>query len=184
MPTLGQIIDESIKSALKQRTIDEEEKQASLAAQNQAPAPAAEEPVAQQSATVTSDSDDVKSVPDVDMVIDRLNSVRSGKSLKDPLIGKNFDEYFNSLSDAEKTALFVFLKGIAQIVTGEMGGQQAVEPGDKPVNISITKEPTEKVKHVKPNVLKTPMPVGTAKASTAGEDTSAPTAIVPKKRNT
>lgn len=113
-----------------------------------------------------------------DDIIEKLNSIRSGKSFKDETIHGAMNEYVESLSKAEKTALLAFLKGISQIVTGEISAQDASEPTDNPSNVKMKKkehseESTEK--HVKPNVIKK-VDNATQKKPSA-EDTSAPTPI-------
>lgn len=113
-------------------------------------------------------------------VIDKLNAIRSGKSFKDDKVNAAMDEYVGSLSKAEKTALLAFLKGIAQIVTGEVPGQQAVDPESKPAHISMEKGDQKKVKHIEPNVIKASPPK--EKAKTGTEDTSGPVPITPKKK--
>jgi hypothetical protein len=109
----------------------------------------------------------------MDMVIDKLNSVRSGKSFKDEAILGQMTQYFDDLNDNEKLALYAFLKGIAQIVTGEIAGQTATEPeqaGQKVVDQA--NGPEGKVKHVKPQVIKRAAPKAPAAPPT--ENTAAP----------
>lgn len=110
-------------------------------------------------------------------VVEKLNSIRSGKSFKDSAVKEPMHQYIESLSQPEKTALLAFLKGIAQIVTGEVPAQQAVDPGKDPADVSMQKEPAQKKKTVKPNVIKAQQP-----KQGGQEDTTAPAPIVPKKR--
>src|SRR5690606_30514189 len=84
------------------------------------------------SKTMSDDLDAMKTVPEIDDVVEKINVLRSGQSLKHDSIAGSFKQYFESLSKAEKVALFVFLKGISQIVTGEFTGEQAADPGDAP----------------------------------------------------
>jgi hypothetical protein len=76
---------------------------------------------------------------DVEEVINQLNALRAGKSLKDPEVRKNFDEYFQSLKKAERSALLVFLKGISQVLTGEVSGDAVIAPHEPPANIKTSK---------------------------------------------
>jgi hypothetical protein len=89
------------------------------------------------------------------------------------------EEYIGSLAKPEKVALLAFLKGIAQIVTGEISAQKAEEPSDQPADVKMQKGGKHDTKHVKPNVIKKP---ATSKHSHPQEDTSAPAPITPKKR--
>lgn len=100
-----------------------------------------------------------------DDIIEKLNSIRSGKSFKDSQIKTQMDTYVNSLSVSEKTALFAFLKGISQLVTGEVEGDHASDPSENPSNVKMKKKNVDdasnsngndsKTQHVKikPNVV-------------------------------
>ena len=51
-------------------------------------------------------------------LIDFINIIRSGQSLKDQQTRKDFQAYFNSLSGTERIALYSFLEAIADITSG------------------------------------------------------------------
>ena len=53
-------------------------------------------------------------------VIDQLNTLRSGKSLKDKSVRKNLDAYMSALSAGERQSLFVFLSGLSQIMANNI----------------------------------------------------------------
>lgn len=132
----------------------------------------------------------------VDMIVDKINQVRAGRSLRDQHIAEEMEKYFNDLNDAERVALYAFLKGLTQVLSGEVDGSQATEPSDEPtpnVKMQATGKPQQdnkssqnKTRHIKPNVLKkgnttepkqnTAQPQQTAKqgVSNGKEDTSAP----------
>jgi hypothetical protein len=114
-------------------------------------------------------------------VIDRLNAIRSGKSFKDKDVAMAMDEYYNSLSDAEQKALYAFLKGISQILTGEIPGKKADEPGDAPTDVKMqVGSGPEKKKTIEPNVIRAPKSQHAGEKSV--EDTSGPVPITPKRR--
>lgn len=118
-------------------------------------------------------------------VIEKLNIIRAGKSFKDEGIKTSMDAYIGGLSNAEKTALFAFLKGIVQIVGGEIEGANAVEPGDNPSNVKMEKKPAGQKISIKPNVIKKPLDAAkspTEKANKSPEDTTPPAPIVAKKK--
>lgn len=122
----------------------------------------------------------------IDDVIDKINTIRSGKSFKDSVIKSAFEKYFDDLEDAEKTALFAFLKGISQIVTGEISGELATEPSEDPASVQMKKDNVKQdtqvqKKSIKPNVIKTQITQPEKSSKTGVEDTSGPV-IVPKKR--
>lgn len=119
-----------------------------------------------------------------DEVIEKLNTIRAGKSFKDEKIKSAMESYVSDLDDAEKTALFAFLKGIAQIVGGEVEGKEALEPSDKPASVKMEKKPSSQKVTIKPNVIKKPSAGEKPKerASKSPEDTTPPAPIVPKKK--
>lgn len=108
-----------------------------------------------------------KGAVNVGQVIEKLNTIRSGKSFKDDAIKASLEEYFNALKKPEQVALLAFLKGIAQIVTGEVVGDKAVEPEDPAPAISMKK--TEYKRVVKPVIIKK------SKSTKGAEDTTPPT---------
>ena len=118
-----------------------------------------------------------------DEVIEKLNTIRAGKSFKDQNIKTAMESYVSDLDDAEKTALFAFLKGISQIVGGEVEGKEALEPSDKPANVKMEKKPSSQKVTIKPNVIKKPSAgeKPKEKASKSPEDTTPPAPIVAKK---
>jgi hypothetical protein len=78
-----------------------------------------------------------------DGVIEKLNSIRAGKSFKDDAIRHSMDSYISGLDKAEKTALFAFLKGIGQIVSGEVTPENATDPSEPPSDVNMNKDGVE-----------------------------------------
>ena len=68
--------------------------------------------------------------PTVGAVIDKLNALRGGRSLKDPEVKKSFSQYFESLTGNERESMLVFLTGLSQILAGVATGAEALDPGD------------------------------------------------------
>ncbi len=118
-------------------------------------------------------------------VIERLNSIRAGRSFRDEAIASKLEEYVESLSKAEKIALLAYLKGLSQIVTGEIDPDDAMEPGDEPATIAMKKKEKEQAAKkltVKPTIVKKPMKdEEEKKKKPPAEDTSGPVPIKPKK---
>lgn len=117
----------------------------------------------------------------VDQVIEKLNTIRSGKSFKDDQIRASLEQYFKSLKSPERVALLAFLKGIAQIVTGEVVGDKAVEPSDPAPSVTMKKADYRRV--IKPVIIKKSTKKEQGKSAAAGEDVTPPTPapIKPKK---
>ena len=85
-----------------------------------------------------------------DSITRAINTLRSGKSLKDSGIKKQAADYYDKLSDAERKALFVFLEAFSDIISGQVQGKEAQDPSEPPVSISFqgqeeepAEEPTE-----------------------------------------
>jgi hypothetical protein len=116
----------------------------------------------------------------LDDIVEKLNAIRSGRSFKDEEISSKMEQYVKSLSKTERVALLAFLKGIAQIVTGEIEAQAADDPSKSPSNVEMQKTNAPEKKTLKPNVIKT-SPVEKSKNSSV-ENTKGPTPITPKKR--
>jgi hypothetical protein len=85
--------------------------------------------------------------PSVGAVIDKLNALRGGRSLKDAEVKKSFSQYFKNLTSSERTSLLAFLTGMSQILAGVSSGTQALDPGDVGVRVKSIRKAPEKPKH-------------------------------------
>lgn len=189
---IDSIVKESLKSKLHQNAVEEKEKQKMLGEEDDDLFGGDEESGSEESSsdekpetskTVDSEKEKLKKgeIKTKD-IVDKLNTIRSGKSFKDSAISSKLDEYVESLSKAEKVALLAFLKGLSQIVTGEIDAEQAVDPADPDPNVKMKKGAGDKqTKTIKPNVIKAPEKEKTEKKPSS-EDTSGPVPITPKKK--
>lgn len=82
-------------------------------------------------------------------VIDKLNALRGGRSLKDKEVQRSFKQYFDSLTARERQSMLVFLTGIAQILAGTKQGDEAIDPGD--VGLRVKGDPGTKDKTEEPS---------------------------------
>jgi hypothetical protein len=85
--------------------------------------------------TAVTKEDDSEAVPAGDditfyMLRDKLNVIRSGKSLKDSDVKSDLQAYVDRLEGVEKEALYIFLDSIGKIMLDEVSGTEALEPGD------------------------------------------------------
>lgn len=205
---LKQIVESGVKSKLHRAAISEKENQEATSQSLSAMSgsgdgqglPTGDGDDAEPSKTMAADTDDKKLKTGdvtVDSIIAKLNSIRSGKSFRDETVKRSMDEYVQSLKVAERTALLAFLKGIAQIVTGEVGGEQAVDPADPAPAVSMTKKDAGddvgstgqssgggQRKTIKPNVIMRQGGGDVTKKKPPIEDTSAPVPlpIKPKRK--
>ena len=209
--SLEKLLDEAVhdgkRSALARRAIQEKEKQAASSS-SQVPSSDAsglfdggnsdsdESPPEgnvggkkknQPASSKTTDSDDELlrgGEVRAEHIVDKLNTIRSGKSFRDSTVSVRMSEYINSLSKAERTALLAFLKGIAQVVVGEIPSPEGpTEPDASPADVEMTKGEKQKTKSLEPNVIRTAA-ANVKKTKSSGEDTSAPepSPITPVRR--
>lgn len=183
------IMNESMKSQLYQNAVAEKERQKEMLGEEDddlfGDEGGGDDASADEKPATSKTGDDEKEKlkkgeVTADDVVDKLNAIRSGKSFKDEAIASRLDEYVESLSKPEKTALLAFLKGLAQIVTGEVEAKAAVEPGADPAGVKMEKGEKTQEKSIKPNVIKAPAKEKEKKPSE--EDTSGPVPITPKKK--
>lgn len=130
----------------------------------------------------------------IDMVIEKLNSIRSGRSFKDENIHDQMGKYFDALNDNERLALYAFLKGIAQIVTADIPAQNAPNPKSMELEINSSHdEGMKNIRHIKPNIIQkqttTQSPQQQNNVATSPQNSVPKTnqrlafPIVPKQRN-
>lgn len=191
---LDRVIEEGVKSVLTRQALQEKEKQVAAAPQQTQDASSGDEggetnlfsggdsgEAPAPSKTMDDESEKLKSGNvKLEDIVEKLNAIRSGRSFKDEQISAAMSQYIDSLSKAERTALLAFLKGIAQIVTGEVSGEQATDPTSKPSDVKMEKGDSVSTKHLKPNVIKASPPVKAA--GPGAENTTPPAPIVPKKK--
>ena len=133
---IKQIIENTIKQSLYHNSLSEKEKQQKIIDEQEI----SNVQNKKTSKSMDSDLENIKSGDiTTDDIIDKINLIRSGRSLKDPNINANLDQYIKSLSNAEKTALMAFLKGISQITSGSVSGEDAIDPSEKPANVKMLK---------------------------------------------
>jgi hypothetical protein len=77
------------------------------------------------------------------MIRDKLNTIRSGRSLRDADIRAELKSYITNLDSDERIALDAFLDGISQIITVGISSEDAEEPGDPPANIEMSRQGDE-----------------------------------------
>ena len=89
-------------------------------------------------------------------IVKLFNTMRSGKSLKDTVVRKNFQLYFDSLSGSERVALLSYSQAIADIIAGENTKEDIAnqpQPDDYGVEVTVDddepKKPSKKEKTAK-----------------------------------
>tara|TARA_B100002019_G_C21274065_1_gene604125 strand:+ start:2964 stop:3596 length:633 start_codon:yes stop_codon:yes gene_type:complete len=82
--------------------------------------------------------------PDVDLpaIIDLIGSIRSGRSLKDKDVLKDFKIYFKRLNGNERLALYAFLTGISKIMLAPESEdlEKVKKPSSDPYSVQMDRE--------------------------------------------
>lgn len=121
-----------------------------------------------------------------EMVIEKLNSIRSGRSFKDEQISAQMTQYFEALNDNEKLALYAFFKGISQIVTADIAAAQAPSPQKASIEMETRDSGTASVegggasRMIKPTIVSASSQ--SAPQLRGVENVAPPTFITPKQR--
>lgn len=195
---LGRLVEEGIKADLTRRGLTEKENQDSTATALMGDAGGGDEGSADpedmtSSKTMDADSEELRTGEvSFDNIVGKLNAIRSGRSFRDDDIKHAMEAYVKSLKKPERVALLAFLKGIAQIVTGEVPGQQAVDPADPEPAVAMQKNGQKdgaagagagQRKSIKPNVVvRQPQGEQQKQKKQPTEDTSAPVPVPIKVR--
>ena len=86
------------------------------------------------------EGEEVKQVKAAD-IVELFNVMRSGKSLKDAEVRKQFQMYFDSLSGSERVSLFAFSKAMADIISGENSLEDVRnQPQPEDFGVEVTKD--------------------------------------------
>lgn len=177
------VINESIKSDMYSTGVEERDLQQRMTEEDD-DILGDDEGGAKSSKTMSSEKEKLaKGEISSDDIIEKLNSIRAGRSFRDEDISSKLDEYVESLTKAEKVALLAYLKGLSQIVSGEFEGDDAMDPGDNPASVAMKKKGQQQKRTIKPTVIKRPEKDKgeEEKKKKPAEDTSGPVPIKPKK---
>ncbi len=79
------------------------------------------------------------------MIRDALNTIRSGRSLKDKDTKIELESYVDRLSRDERGVLYTFLNSISDIMTDMVAGQEAQDPSEPPSSFTVKKREEVKV---------------------------------------
>jgi hypothetical protein len=130
-----------------------------------APPPAPVEPAQQPAAGEQPPANEVIVTPD--MIIEKLNVVRAGRSTKDPAVKIEIEQYVQQFSNDERTALLAFLEGLGQILTAGIDSSSAPDPAD-PYALQIQKDPNAPVRAAQPAPAPVAAPVAAVPIQVGG----------------
>jgi len=112
----------------------------------------------------------------IDQIISAINIIRSGRSFKDAPVKIELEKYMNDLNDQEKGILITFLKGLSQVASGQIPGEQAIEPEDVGSYRVVSMKKGSKI------TVKSSGGTNNTSSPPSQEDTTAPAPIAPKQR--
>jgi len=116
------------------------------------------------------------------MIRDKLNTIRSGRSLRDKDIKAELKDYITNLDAEEKLALHTFLDGIGQILTAGIEGEEAAEPSEDPPGIEMKKMDEPETGEKERPAGRARKPVSRSRQRRGVEDTSAPIQVGRRQR--
>ncbi len=137
--SLKEALDVSDEEKAYQRSLEKRIKDTTPPAKNATAKNEDDDPVfadKPSSEEVGGEESDVESVTS-DIIIDKLNTIRSGKSLKDADVHSQMDKFVHDLDNEEKIALYSFLKSISQIIAADVPASSVKEPEDEPYNVKM-----------------------------------------------
>ena len=160
-----------------------------------------EQPQQQQNAPQQNSEQQQPAEVDINAIIEKLNSIRSGRSFRDSAVEEKMNAFFSGLEDTEKSALYKFLNGIDQAVTGALPTENTTaQPSDQNEPPAPQAQQTQSTKQpaaqpatpapqpkkpvslkLKPNIIVN-KPNDKKAQKPNQEDTSGPAPINPKKR--
>lgn len=197
---LSKLTEETVRASLEKKALNEKEKQVAATPSVAASDHADKGNSVPQKHSKTFDDQTEKLLEkgdiETDDIVEKLNAIRSGHSLKDDNIAKAMDNYVKSLSKAERTALYAFLTALNQIMVATLPSTMVLDPSENPANVEMKKNPSQNTstsssqrqyKVIKPNVIKTQIaqksPI--TPSTTSKENTTAPKPkpITPKRRD-
>lgn len=76
-------------------------------------------------------------------LVDQINFVRSGKSVKDEEIRSELSTYFNRLTSGERQAFMIFISSLSQILTGDKKATDVVYPSSLDIDVAPRKKEKE-----------------------------------------
>ena len=133
------------------------------------PEPAAEKPAEKEAPTQGDKPSDIN--PTLDSLMRAINELRSGFGTSDSAIENELSLYFDRLENAERVSLIVMLRSIGDIMRKEASGNDASEPSQYDVMMSM--KPKDKEQSA---AASAPAPAAASASPPAGgtEDTSPP----------
>lgn len=122
---------------------------------------------------VPTDDPEIEDVPvaSYQSVKNAINDIRAGKSLKTDDVDQNLSAYYERLTEEERLVLQTYLSAVSKIIGLTKKGDEAQDPGDPPVNITMTSADEEADQEAQEDLPTEEPPAGDEEEA---EDTSPP----------
>tara|TARA_R100000005_G_C4960371_1_gene177289 strand:+ start:111 stop:713 length:603 start_codon:yes stop_codon:yes gene_type:complete len=91
--------------------------------------------------------------PTFKAIANNINLLRGGKSIKDPEVKANLQDYIDKLSVEERRQVLVYLNSLAQVMAGKKTGAEAEDPSQAERQVSKKKEDPKKPTGKKSGVI-------------------------------
>ena len=144
-PTLAKFMKQYEEDRKMYGNLDEQEEEAPESDDIASEEPSTEEPESEDPVTEEPPAEESESEEETgtmgasfDSVVQAVNNLRAGKSLRDSSIKQQAQNYYDKLSEPERTTLLVFLKALSDIIAGQVDGKDAQDPSDPPASINIS----------------------------------------------
>jgi phage-related protein len=77
-------------------------------------------------------------------IIEKIDSIRAGSSLKDEKVVSNLKNYIFSLTDSQKKSLYLYLDSLARIIfAGQDSSEVSIPSESSSKKSSVTKKPSK-----------------------------------------
>tara|TARA_B100000700_G_C15045496_1_gene857730 strand:+ start:644 stop:1255 length:612 start_codon:yes stop_codon:yes gene_type:complete len=104
------------------------------------------------------------SLPEIDLasIINLIDGLRAGKSLKDKTVKADLKAYYQRLNESERIALYAFLTGLSEVMTDSDGdaGATADVPAKDPYKVKMKRQAPDIDKKEKSKGEDSPIVVG------------------------
>ena len=104
------------------------------------------------------------SLPEIDLasIINLIDGLRAGKSLKDKTVKADLKAYYQRLNESERIALYAFLTGLSEVMTDSDGdaGTTADVPAKDPYKVKMKRQAPDIDKKEKSKGEDSPIVVG------------------------
>jgi len=139
------------------------------------PAPAPPDEKADSAPTpVEQPQSDAEISPKFDSLVDAINTLRGTPSTKDSAVESQLRSYYDKLDSAEAASAILYLRSIADVMSGRVDGSRAQDPSDFSITTTMKQDKSEPAGQSEPKVAAPSTPTATPSSSPGEEENTAP----------